>query len=274
MSAALAGPTALPVTHVEACMGTMFSFRIAAPGIDRPTLVAALEWLHAMDTMFSTYRPDSEISRINTGTLRLSEAAREVRDVLAVYERLRSDTDGFFDARPAGTLLDPSGYVKGWAIQHVADLLARAGSVNHCVNGGGDVVCAGRPEPGRGWRVGVADPLRRHALLTTVEGTGPIAVATSGLAERGAHIFDPHTGQPVTEIASVTVVAADLVTADVSATAAAAMGLDRAGDWLATRSDLQAVLVSATGQVRYFGRWPASARVGPPSGNAATSVLE
>jgi FAD:protein FMN transferase len=256
MSAALAGPTALPVTHVEACMGTMFSFRIAAPGIDRPTLDAALRWLHAMDAMFSTYRSDSEISRINAGTLRLPDAAREVRNVLADCERLRSDTDGFFDARPAGTRLDPSGYVKGWAIQHVADLLARAGSVNHCVNGGGDVVCAGRPQPGRGWRVGIADPFRRHALLTTVEATGPIAVATSGLAERGAHIFDPHTGRPVTEIVSVTVVAADLVTADVCATAAAAMGLDRAGKWLANRSDVRAVVVSASAQVSYVGRWP------------------
>ena len=255
MSPTIAGPTALPVTHAEPCMGTVFSFRIAAPGVDPPTLAAVLSWLHAMDSMFSTYRPDSEISRINAGTLRLPDAAREVRDVLTACERLRSDTDGYFDARPAGTLLDPSGYVKGWAVQHAADTLARAGSVNHCINGGGDVACAGRPTPGRGWRVGIADAFRRDALLTTVEAVGPVAVATSGPAERGAHIVDPHTGRPVTDIASVTVVAADLVIADVYATAAAAMGAARAGAWLASRPDVRAILVNASGQARYIGDW-------------------
>ena len=258
MSAALAGPAAVPVSHVEHCMGTVFSFRIAAPGVDRPTLAATLDWLHTMDAMFSTYRRDSEISRINAGQLRVPEAAQEVQDAFAACERFRSDTDGFFDARPGGTLLDPSGYVKGWAIQRAADMLAAAGSINHCLNGGGDVACAGRPGASRGWRIGIADPFRRHSLLTTVEARGPIAVATSGLAERGAHILDPHTGGPVTDIASVTVIAADLVIADVYATAAAAMGADRAADWLAARPEVRAVLVCASGRQRYVGRWPAS----------------
>ncbi len=254
MSAALAGPTALPVSHVEHCMGTVFSFRVLAPGVDRRALDAAVARLHAIDATFSTYRPDSEISRINAGTLRVDDASDDVQDVLAACERFRRETGGYFDPRCNG-ILDPSGYVKGWAVEQAARLLAAAGSVNHCVNGGGDVICAGRPQAGRGWRVGIADPFRRGDRLTTVEAAGPLAVATSGPAERGAHITDPHTGEAAAGIASATVVATDLVTADVYATAAVAMGPARATEWLADRPTVRALLVTADGQQRHLGPW-------------------
>jgi thiamine biosynthesis lipoprotein len=256
MTVALAGPTAMPVAGIERCMGTVFSFRVPAPGVGPTVLPDVVAWLHAMDATFSTYRADSEITRINDGRLPLPAASAEMREVLAAAERLRLETDGYFDVRPDGGRLDPSGYVKGWATQRAADMLGAAGSVNHCVNGGGDVVCAGRPMAGRGWRIGVADPFRRDALLTVLEASGPIAVATSGLAERGAHILDPHTGSAAREIASVSVLAADLITADVYATAAAAMGLNRARTWLTARPDIGALIVAADGAIHRIGRWP------------------
>ncbi|WP_375493550.1 FAD:protein FMN transferase [uncultured Jatrophihabitans sp.] len=252
-----AGPTALPVSHAEHCMGTVFSFRVAAPGVDAASLRAVLDWLHAMDAMFSTYRADSEISRINAGTLTLTDASPEVHDVLAACAYFRTDTDGYFDCRPDGWTLDPSGYVKGWAVQHAADMLTAAGSLNHCVNGGGDVTCVGQPSPERGWIIGITDPLERGRLLTAVTGGGPLAVATSGLAERGAHILDPHTGAAVTHVASATVVAADLITADVYATAVAAMAPTAAARWLEARPTVRALLVERSGRRRSFGNWRA-----------------
>jgi thiamine biosynthesis lipoprotein len=259
MSGVLASPTdltvawtpsrhAAPLRHVETCMGTVFSFHIAAPGIVRTELFPVLAWLHDMDALFSTYRASSEISRINAGHLAEADAADEVRHVLAACERYREVTGGFFDARPDRRRLDPSGYVKGWAIQTASEMLIAAGSENHCVNGGGDVVCVGRPVPDRPWRIGVADPHRRDTMVRTVVADGPIAVATSGLAERGAHILDPHTGRPVTGLASVTVAARDLITADVYATAAVAMGTERAVGWLTERA-VAATLISADGTV-------------------------
>ncbi len=240
---------ARPLRHVENCMGTVFSFDIAAPGIVRGDLFPILSWLHAMDVLFSTYRAGSQISRINAGQLRLTDAADEVRDVLAACDRYRDITDGYFDARADGRRLDPSGYVKGWAIQTASDMLAAAGSTNHCVNGGGDVVGIGRPTAERPWRIGVADPHRRDRIVRTVTAGGPIAVATSGLAERGAHILDPHTARPAIELASVTVAAPDLITADVYATAAAAMGAERAVTWLRQQPGLLATLVRADGAI-------------------------
>jgi thiamine biosynthesis lipoprotein len=234
-------------------MGTVFSFRVEAPGVPADVLARAVRKLHAVDAAFSTYRADSEISRLNAGTLAPDALSSDVRAVLRECERLEDLTDGYFSARPDGRILDPSGYVKGWAIQGSADELATAGSLNHYVNGGGDVVCAGRPEPGRGWRIGISDPHERGRLLRTIEAAGPLAVATYGTAERGAHIFDPHTGRPATELASVTIVAHDLVTADVYATAAVAMGAERAEAWLSEQSCIQALLVRADGRHSSIG---------------------
>ena len=85
----------------------------------------------------------------------------------------------------------------------------------------------------------------RGEIVRTITGDGPIAVATSGLAERGAHILDPHTREPVTELASVTVAATDLITADVYATAAVAMGAEAASAWLRRQPGLLATLIIA-----------------------------
>jgi FAD:protein FMN transferase len=229
-------------------MGTVFSFHLATPGLTRGALLPVLAWLHDVDALFSTYRPDSGISRINAGALRVADADDEVRHVLAECERYREITDGYFDARADGRL-DPSGYVKGWAIQTASDMLRAAGSTDHCVNGGGDVACLGRPAPDRPWRIGIADPHRPGETVRTVRGDGPIAVATSGLAERGAHIVDPFTHRPATGLASVTVVARNLVTADVYATAAVAMGAERCADWLGRQPGVLATLVTAAGVV-------------------------
>jgi thiamine biosynthesis lipoprotein len=227
-------------------MGTVFSFDIRTPGVPYQAVQEAICWLHEADARFSTYRPDSEISRIRRGELRLAEAHPDVRHVLARCDEAQAATDGWFSARATG-VLDPSGYVKGWAIERLSRLLEAAGSANHCVNGGGDVACVGRPAPGRGWRVGIADPLRPGALLHTVEGEGPFGVATSGIAERGTHVVDPHTGRRPAELASVTVVAGSVLEADVLATAALACGAG-AARWL-QRREAQAVVVHADGRV-------------------------
>lgn len=73
------------------------------------------------------------------------------------------------------------------------------------------------------------------------------AVATSGTAERGAHVIDPFTGQPAEALASVTVVGHDLIRSDAYATAAIAMG-DRARRWLQGCAGYEALAVAADGR--------------------------
>jgi thiamine biosynthesis lipoprotein len=214
------------VRHAEHVMGTVVSFDVTA-AFAGAALAEAIRWLHWVDATFSTYRADSPVSRLARGEIAVAECAPEVADVLAACESATKASAGYFSARYAGRL-DPSGYVKGWAIERAAAMLTAAGSVSHCVNGGGDLQCVGARSAagemaGEPWRIGIADPARPGSLIRVVRGYG-FAVATSGIAERGPHIVDPHTGRPAGEFLSVTVVGPSLALADAYATAAVAMG--------------------------------------------------
>ncbi|MXQ65663.1 FAD:protein FMN transferase [Actinomadura rayongensis] len=229
-------------------MGTVFSFDVRTPPTPRirAALTNAVAWLHHVDAVFSPYRPDSQISHLRDRTLTLDKCDPDVQDILKFCAELSAETGGRFTASPGGRL-DPSGAVKGWAIERASDLLFAAGAVDHCVNGGGDVQTRGEPEPGEPWRIGVADPRDRTRIAAVIEGRD-IAVATSGTAERGPHILDPATGRPATALLSLTLAGRRLTRTDALATAAFAMG-DEARTWLAARPDLHAYTVTAAGDV-------------------------
>jgi len=195
-------------------MGMPVTAHVRDPTFRPEGLDAAFAWLRQVDELFSTYRPGSEVCRLDAGTLALADADPLVRAVLARCDALRDETGGAFDAR-AGGRLDPSGLVKGWALDRAAALV-EAGSL--CLDGGGDLVLRGGP-----WRVGIRHPLQHErlaAVLELCEG----AVATSATYERGEHILDPRTGRPPEGVLSVTVTGPVLATADAYATAAFAMG--------------------------------------------------
>lgn len=219
---------------------------IELPAADRVDVEPAFAWLRHVDAIFSTYREDSEISRLDRGELSLADCRPEVDEVLTRCMALARATDGFFSVRAAGRL-DPSGLVKGWAIAGAAERLVAAGAERFCINAGGDVVARGRSAPDRPWRVGIRHPtdLDRLAAVVAVEN---LAVATSGEYERGAHILDPHTGRPPTGLVSVTVIGPDLGTADAYATAAFAMGADGPA-WTATLAGYEAMCITSDRRV-------------------------
>ena len=198
----------------------------------------AFAWLRWVDATFSTYRPDSEIRKIERGELARGEAHPLVRLVLGRCERLRRETRGYFDAR-AGGALDPSGLVKGWA----AERAWRIAGPDACVDAGGDVRVGGT----RPCRIGIRHPHDRTALAATLALTTG-AVATSAAYERGEHILDPHTGEPPRGVLSVTVVGPDLAAADAYATAAFAMG-EAGPRWTAGLRGYEAMTVLAGDRV-------------------------
>ncbi|MFC9648941.1 MULTISPECIES: FAD:protein FMN transferase [unclassified Streptomyces] len=216
--------------HVEESMGTVFSFDIRGvrdePRV-RAGLHAAVASLHRADELFSAFRPDSQILRLGRGELALSACAREVAEVLELCAAAERESGGWFTSRYAGGL-DPTGLVKGWAVERAVRMIASSGAGSVCLNGGGDIQLLGGP-----WRVGISDPLRPGGLATVIETGEGLGVATSGPAERGCHVIDPYTGRPpVGGLASVTVVCPEgLTAADTRATAAYAMGA-RARGWL------------------------------------------
>ena len=224
--------------RVEAVMGTTVSIDIQPPLVAETVLDEVVERLHDVDARFSPYRDDSEVSRLADGGLLEANASADLRHVLAACDHLAVTTGGAFDARHhrSDGRLDPSGYVKGWAIEEAAWLIDSAGGRNYWINAGGDIVARGLAEGGRPWRVGIRHP--DHAdKVAAVLAVSDRSVATSGSYERGDHIADPRTGAAPVGLRSVTVVGPRLAFTDAYATAIYVMGLDGLG-WLTAQPDL------------------------------------
>jgi thiamine biosynthesis lipoprotein len=222
-----ADPAAL--VRAERVMGTGVSFLVPGAAAQTAGAEAALDAacadLHRMDAVFSTWDASSPVSRLRRGEATLADMPPEVAEVLALCHAAREASRGWFDpwAMPGG--VDPTGLVKGWAVQRAAGLLRRAGLGSAMVNGGGDVAVFGSPETGQPhWRIGVQHPWRADALAAIVPVTG--SVATSADYARGPHLIDPSTGKPARRAASATVTGPGLAIADALATALAVGGDD------------------------------------------------
>lgn len=219
-------------------MGMPISLALRGRHADDRFGVAA--WTDAMavllevDRVFSTYRTDSYVSRLGRGEIALAACPAEVAEVLALGALAEERSHGAFRVvRPGpngAPVLDPSGVVKGWAVERAAEHLRRLDDTDFCLSAGGDLVCRTLDPDAAQWRIGVEDPhdLTRVLAVLPVR-TG--AVATSGSARRGEHVVDARTGRWPTEVASVTVVGDDLTWVDIDATAAYALGPD-AARWL------------------------------------------
>jgi thiamine biosynthesis lipoprotein len=216
-------------THVELVMGMAVSIDIR-DDVPPNALDEVVRWLHHVDSTFSTYKTDSPITRFGAGDASLEEMSDEVINVLALCEQLYEDTDGAFNAfvvpAPNGSHFDPSGVVKGWSIEHAAEILERYGVLNFCINAGGDIIVRGHAYPGEAWRIGIRHPDEPGNSAAIIAGADHLAIATSATYERGAHIIDPTTGEPTADLASVTIVGPDLTYADAYATAVFVMGVD------------------------------------------------
>lgn len=195
-------------------------------GGDLSALNIAFDYFHAVDERFSPYKQTSEVSRINAGERSHAAYSPEMREVLELAEATKQATKGYFDIYTPEGALDPSGLVKGWAIQNAAKLICAKGHKNFWVDAGGDIQTGGTNEKGEEWSAGIRNPFNEEEIVKVVYPRGA-GVATSGTYIRGSHIWDPHTGNPVSsDIVSLTVVGPDVYEADRFATAAFAMGPD------------------------------------------------
>ena len=209
-------------------MGTVASVHVH-DAIDVAIIDAAVDAFFAelerLEEMFSTFRPSSQISRVNRGELALLDCDGEVIEVMDSCTWLEHASDGAFRSRRPDRPdeIDPAGFVKGWATERAADLLAAAGLEHWYASVGGDLLVHGRPAPDQLWQIAIADPTRRGEVVARLE-IASGAVATSGTAERGEHVWDGRTGAPARVLASMTVVGPSLAWADAFATAAFAQG--------------------------------------------------
>ena len=223
--------TTEPNTHriARECMGTFFLFQIQDPlsQVEAERMVdSAMEILDWADKKFSLYKTDSEISKLNRGDLGWGDASVEQIEVRELCEAWQSRTSGFFDAR-SGADYDPSGVVKVWAAARAASFLEANGIRSFTLNAGGDVYLSTELKRGILTRVGLSAPRSIRAadaganFVLELADTGFCAVATSGSAERGEHIW---ATSDVERFRQVSVIGSDYLAADVWATALIAGG--------------------------------------------------
>ena len=176
-SGAATGPPGSPpvhlVHHLEDVMGTIVVIDVYATAGSVATDTAALRasqeisaqlaeavaTLHRADEIFSTWKPDSPVSRLRRGEIARAQAPAELADILDRCGAARDLSGGWFDpwAVPGG--FDPSGYVKGWAAQNALAAFRSSGICGVLVNAAGDIASTGGFGGGMPFRIGIADPL-------------------------------------------------------------------------------------------------------------------
>jgi thiamine biosynthesis lipoprotein len=203
-------------------MGMPITIEVVDTTITQEDIEKVFDYFSSIDEKFSTYKATSEISKINRGELSTVEYSEEMKTILALSEQTKIDTDGYFDIQQDG-IYDPSGMVKGWAIQNAADVLKAQGFANFYIDAGGDVQIVGYKD-GAPWRIGIRNPFNRSENVKVL-GLTNCGIATSGTAIRGQHIYNPHDRNiTLQDVVSITVIGPNIYEADRFATAAFAMG--------------------------------------------------
>ncbi len=220
--------------ETRAIMGMSISLAVSDQSVRQQDLETVFAEFAAVDAQFSPFKDDSEVSRFNRGEIAENAFTPRMQEIVALCEKTRQETGGYFDIRRPDGTIDPCGMVKGWAIRNAARQLADMGFSNFCVEAGGDIQCHGLNEEGAEWTVGIRNPFSRDEIVKVLLPKGH-GVATSGNYLRGDHIYNPHTGQygfdkygfdkyGSDNIVSLTVIGPDVLEADRYATAAFAMG--------------------------------------------------
>lgn len=225
--------------ETRSLMGMTISIEVLDSEVKAADIAEVYDYLTYVDETFSTYKETSEISQINAGSLPKEKWSKDMQFVMKECERTKQETNGFFDIAHNGKL-DPSGYVKGWAIQNAAELLEKKFK-KYYVDVGGDIQAMGKA-----WTVGIRSPFNQKEIVKHVS-LENMAMATSGTYIRGQHIYDPHQpDKTITEILSLSVIGKLIVDADRFATAAFAMG--RKGiEFIASLPGLEGYMIDSKG---------------------------
>lgn len=209
-------------------MGMPVTVAIVDSAATQSSLNTVFDYFTYVDNTFSTFKHESEISRINRKELTENDWSANMREVFLLCDKTKKDTHGYFNIVNQQGILDPSGLVKGWAINNAAILLRQQGFKNFYVEAGGDIQVQGVNGEGKPWIVGIKNPFNSKETVKAVQLSHNEGIATSGNYERGAHIYNPlNKSQQLAEIVSLTVIGPNVYEADRFATAAFAMSGSR-----------------------------------------------
>lgn len=235
-------------------MGMPITVEIVDASADAGAFDDVYAYFAYVDQTFSPFKETSEVSRVNRGELRLDQTCHDMQTVLVLAEQTKQESNGYFDVWHNG-VFNPSGIVKGWAIDEAASLLYMKGFRNFYVDAGGDVQVYGRNARDQQWKVGICNPFDLSQIVKTVT-LDDRGIATSGSYMRGAHIYNPRSdADALDEIVSITLIGPDVLEADRFATAAFAMG--RNGIYFVeSLPDFEGYMIDRKGQATMTTHFP------------------
>jgi thiamine biosynthesis lipoprotein len=228
-------------------MGTLCQATAQGPDAD-VAISAVFTEIARIEAVLSTYRDNSEVSRLNQSGAAWHQASATLWEVLTLSSKFYHQTQGAFDptygstdaARgfgkiemdhkrhrvrlPKGSHLDFGAIGKGYALDRAYATLKMHRIHSALINFGGQIIVLGSPRDGSAWPVEAATPScagepstgRCRIWTATVKGG---SVATTNLRERGKHVINPHSGTAVVHAGSITVFAPTASEADAWSTA-------------------------------------------------------
>ncbi|MBI3397072.1 FAD:protein FMN transferase [Candidatus Woesebacteria bacterium] len=203
-------------------MGMPVAVEVIDKNVNLKDIDEVFNYFKYVDNKFSTFKEDSEISKIERGEVKKTDYSADVKEIFNLADKTKRETDGYFNIwhnnKP-----DPSGIVKGWAIYNASKILKKLGYKNFYVEAGGDIQTFGENSKGKKWKVGIKNPFNLREIVKVVKLRNK-GIATSGTYLRGQHIYNPYRSGKIKEIVSITVIADNICEADRFATAAFAMG--------------------------------------------------
>jgi thiamine biosynthesis lipoprotein len=209
-------------------MGTPVIVEISEKEARQELFDEVFDYFKYVDQKFSTYKEDSEITKINKKQIKEKEMSEDMREVFELSEETKKLTNGYFDIVAPDGCYDTSGMVKGWSIWNASNILKKRGVKNFYVEAGGDIQTMGRNEKGEPWCIGIQNPFsKKREVIKKIFLPKDGGIATSGSYVRGAHIYNPKDkNDKLEEIVSITVIGPNIFEADRYATASFAMGKD------------------------------------------------
>lgn len=236
--------------QTKVIMGMPITIEIV-DSVDKTVFSTVFDYFVSIDKTFSTYKKDSEISRLNRGALLQSHLSSDVREILQLAEDTKIETNGYFDIRTKERI-DPSGIVKGWAVFNAAMMLKKSGYKNFFIDAGGDIQVSGKNNKKKSWTVGIRHPFSPDEIIKVLA-IDDEGVATSGVYNRGQHIYNPHRkNRAITDIVSMTVIGSNIYDADRFATAAFAMG-KKGIAFIQTLPKFEGYMIDNNGLATYTG---------------------
>jgi len=148
--------------------------------------------------------------------------------------------------------LDPGGFGKGYAVDKMAELLIEWDFEAFLIHGGkSSVLAVGSPPEEEGWHVSLTSPFNNKQMIEQVCLKNQ-AMSGSGL-QKGFHIIDPRTAQPIKANSAVWTFAPTAATCDALSTAFIVMTSNEVKKYCLNHPEVKAIILKEEKEGKTYG---------------------